>query len=147
LEVEVYGGQKMKILELASVTVSDPSLIVVKPWDGSVLADIERAISSSDLGLSASVSENVVRVPVPSLTEERRLGFVKLLHQKVEAGKVLVRQVREDIKKEIEALKDKGGISEDDIENLKKEMEIQVAEYVDKIEMMGKVKEQELMRI
>jgi len=75
------------------------------------------------------------------------VAFIKLLHQKVESGKILVRQVREDIKKIIEAQKDKGGVSEDDIENLKKDMEIKVGEYIERIEEMGRKKEVEVMRI
>jgi ribosome recycling factor len=147
LMVDVYGGQKMKIIELAQVSAPSHDLITITPWDKSVVGPIEKAIGDSQLQLSASTSGDTIRVPIPSLTEERRMDFVKLLHQKIESGKIMVRQAREDIKKEIDALKDTAGVSEDDVKNLSEQMQKKVDEYVEQVEKMGEEKESELMTV
>lgn len=147
LIVEVYGGQKMKIIELAQVSAPSHDLIVIIPWDKSVVGAIEKAIGASQLQLSASTSGDTIRVPIPALTEERRQDFVKLLHQKMESGRIMVRQAREETKKEIDALKDTAGVSEDDIKDLTLQMQKKVDEYVGLVDKMGGEKEAELMRV
>src|SRR3989344_2085578 len=87
IEVLAYG-QRMKLFELASVSAPDPSTIVIAPWDKSVLKDVEKAILLSELSLTPNVSSDIVRINIPPLTQERRNDFVKLLHQKVEIGRV-----------------------------------------------------------
>ena len=81
--VNAYGGQKMRLQELASISAPDHSLIIIEPWDKSVVQDIEKAIVKSELQLSPVVGEGVIRLPVPPLTEDRRKDFVKLLAQKL----------------------------------------------------------------
>lgn len=145
--VNAYGGQKMRLQELASILAPDHSLIIIEPWDKSVVQDIEKAIVKSELQLSPAVSEGVIRLPVPPLTEERRKDFVKLLAQKLESGKVMLRQARGDTKEEIDALEGKPGVSEDDVKRMLEEMQKVFEEYQEKLEEMGKVKEAEIMEI
>jgi len=147
LLVSAYGGQKMKILELANISAPDNSLIVIEPWDKSVIAAIEKAIVESEMQLSPAVSGEVIRVPVPPLTEERRKDFVKLLAQKLESGRVMLRQARQDIKEEIDALEGKPGVSEDDIKRLLEELQKVFEDYGERLEEMGRKKEEELMEI
>jgi len=144
VEVLAYG-QRMKLFELASVTAPDPSTIVIAPWDKSVLKDIEKAIMTSELQLTPNVSSDIIRINIPSLTTERRNDFVKLLHQKIESGRVMARQVRQEIKEEIDRLKKDGGVSEDEIDRLLEQLQKTLDEYMGKIEVMGKKKEEEIL--
>jgi ribosome recycling factor len=146
LEVSAYGG-RMKLFEVANISALDPSLITVIPWDKGLVREIEKAINESELQLSANVSGEMIRVPIPALTEERRKDFVKLLHQKMESGRVMVRQVRGDIKEEIDKMKKQAGVSEDDVDRLLDELQKMTDEYMGKVEEMGKKKEEEIMEV
>jgi ribosome recycling factor len=143
--VEAYGS-RMKINEVANVSVPDPSLIVVTPWDKSLLGDIEKAISISGLNLPPVVDSNLIRISVPPLTEERRKEMVKLLHQKIESGRVMMRNVRADAKKEIDKMKEEG-VSEDEVARDLQELEKKVKEFMDKIDKLAQDKEKELMTV
>lgn len=144
--VEAYGT-KMKIQELASVSVPDTNLLVVSPWDKTLLSEIEKAIISSQINLSPVVDGEIVRIPVPALTQERRQEMVKLLQQKLESGRVMMRTIRSEVKKDIEAQEGTPGISEDDIENDLESLQEKTKEYIDKIDELGKAKEEELLSI
>lgn len=144
--VEAYGSQ-MKITELASITVSDPTLLVVSPWDTSVLGAIEKSIQVAELNLNPVVDGKIIRISVPPLTQESRQNLVKVLHQKIEAGKVAVRALRGDWRKEIEAQKGQPGISEDtikvDLDNLEKE----IKKLIEQAETWEKNKEAQLLKV
>lgn len=146
LPVLAYG-QRMKLFELATISAPDPGLLVIAPWDKSVLPDIEKAIMVSELSLSPNVSGEVIKIAIPTLTEERRLDFVKLVHQKIESGKVMIRQVRQEIKEKIDDLKGSSGISEDDIDRMLEQLQKKIEEYGVKVEEKGKVKEAEIMAV
>ncbi len=144
--VDAYGA-KMHVHELATISVADPTLLVISPWDKSVLGEIERAITAANLNLSAITDGTVVRVPVPALTQERRLEMVKLLHQKAETGRVMVRSLRSDAKRDIEDQKGETGVSEDDIERELEELEKLVTAGIAKVDEMVALKEKELTTI
>lgn len=144
--VEVYGS-RMKVSEVATISVPDTSLLVITPWDKNILPDIEKAIVASQLNLSPVVDGEIVRVPVPSLTTERRQEMVKILHQKAELGRVMTRSVRTDVKKEVEAQKGEPGVSEDDIKYQLEELEEITKEFIEKIDQTVEKKEKELLTI
>jgi len=146
VSVEVYGTY-MKIHELANVSVPDPSLMVIAPWDKSVLGPLEKAITSAGLNLQPVVDGDIIRIAVPSLTEERRKEMVKLLYQKAENGRVLLRNVRGEIKKEIEKQEDTAGVSEDAIKQDLLELDKKVKHFMDSLDTMTAEKEKELMKI
>jgi ribosome recycling factor len=147
VEVEAYGpGQRMKLVELATISAPDPQQIVISPWDKSVLRPIEKAIIESNLGLMPNVNGEVIRIIVPALTEERRQDFVKLLNQKLESGHVMLRGVRQDLKEDIENKKGPG-VSEDDITRELEDLQKLMDEYMAKLEAMAKTKEEEIMRL
>lgn len=146
IEVLAYG-QRMKLFELASVSAPDASTILISPWDKGVLKDIEKAIILSELQLTPNVTGEVIRINIPALTTERRNDFVKLLHQKVESGRVMARQVRQEIKDDIDRLKKDGGVSEDDIDRLLEQLQKTLDIYMTKIDLKGKKKEEEILAI
>jgi len=144
--VDAYG-QQMRIVELASISTPDPSLIVVSPWDKSLLGAIEKAISASGISLHPVVDGEIIRIAVPSLTEETRKEMVKELHKRVEHGRVMLRTVRGDIKQDIKSLEDTDGVSEDDIATHLAKLEIEMKQYVEQLESISKSKEADLMTI
>lgn len=146
VNVEAYGS-RMKVNELANISAPDPTMLVVSPWDKSMLGPIEKAISVSGLNLHPVVDKDIIRIAVPALTEERRKDLVKLLNQKIEAGRIMMRNVRADIKKEVDDQKGVAGVSEDMIKADLEMLEKKVKEYMDKIELLLSEKTKELMKV
>lgn len=144
LMVPAYGGW-MKLLELASIAAPDPNLLVVSPYDKGLMGAIEKAISSSEMRLSPAVSGDIIRIVIPSLTQERRIDFAKLLKQKMESAKIILRQARQDVKEKIDALKESKSVSEDQIFSLLEQLDKVTNEYTAKIEEMASNKEAEIM--
>lgn len=140
------GAQKLRIREMGNIAISDARTIAIEPWDVSVVNDIVKAISDN-LKLSASVNENVIRVILPPLTEERRTEFTKLLKQKIEMGKIAIRQIRGDIMHSLKRADEAKEISEDERTHGEKEMQKLTDEYIEKIETMEKRKEEEIMTV
>lgn len=144
--VSAYGG-RMRLMEVASITAPDSNMLIVSPFDKSLMRDIEKAIQDSETQLSPAVSGDLIRIVIPSLTQERRLDFVKLLKQKTESGKIMLRQARQDIKERIDDLKEKKVVSEDDIYMLLEQLDKITAELNEKIEEMSRSKEEEVMAV
>lgn len=146
VKVEAYGAM-MTIRELATISAPDTTLIVIAPWDRSLIAAISSGITKSGLNLQPIVDGETVKISLPSLTEERRIELVKLVHQKLESAKVMIRGVRTEIKEEIEAQEGEAGISEDSIKAWLESMQKTIELYMGKIEELGKEKEKELMTL
>lgn len=144
--VEAYGT-RMKITEVANISVPDSNMLIVTPWDKGLLSAIEKGINAAGLNLNPVVDGQQIRIVVPSLTEERRKEMVKLLSQKLESGRVLLRSVRTDAKKSIDDQKGQPGISEDNISADLVQLDLQLKKYLEELDEMGKHKEQELMTI
>ena len=141
--VEAYGS-KLHVNEVASISAPDASLLVVSPWDKSLIAAVEKGIQSANLNLNAVVDGEVIKVPVPALTQERREEMIKVLHQKAESGRVMMRSTRSDVRHQIEDQKGEAGISEDDIQAELKELDEVSAASIVKIDELVKHKETEL---
>ncbi len=146
VQVEVYES-RMPIIELATISAPDPHLLVVQPWDDTILESIAKAISSSNLYISPVVDGNIIRISIPPLSEERREELVKLVNQKLESGRVLLRQARQDTKKMIEDMKGQPGVSEDDIHRKMAELEKTTDEFMKRIEELGEGKREELRTV
>jgi len=146
VRVEAYGG-KMPLNQVATVSTPDNSLIVVQPFDKTLLADIERAIMMADLGLNPSNDGNLIRVPIPPLNEERRKEFVKVLHKMAEEGRISIRHARRIVREEIHALVKEHEIGEDDARRREDALEKLTQKFTDKIDEMLKHKEEEVMAI
>jgi len=140
-----YYGQNMRVKELASITVPEPRILIIQPWDKGAIKAIEEAIRKSELGLSPVVDGQIIRLNIPPLTEERRREFVKLLKQKTEEARIKIRRVREEIWDKVQRMEKEGEIPEDDKFWAKDQLQKIVEEYNQKIEELERKKEQELM--
>jgi ribosome recycling factor len=146
VRVEAYGTQ-MPLNQVATVSAPDPSLLVVQPFDPSLIGPIEKGILRSDLGLNPSNDGNVIRVPVPALNEERRREYVKLLHKMGEEGKVSVRHARHKARDAIQELIKAKEIGEDDGRRQLDEVEKLTRDHNQAIDDLLKKKEEEVMSI
>jgi ribosome recycling factor len=142
-----YYGTPVPLNQLASVNVPEPRLLQIQPFDKSALGAIEKAIHSSDLGITPSNDGNVIRLAFPPLTEERRKELVRQVHHRAEDGRVAVRNVRRHTKEELEKLERDGGISQDDLVRAEKELQKLTDRFVAEIDEMQGHKEQELMEV
>lgn len=148
IEVSVYGGtQRMKIRELASINIPDPQMIIIDPWDKSIIGEIRQGILASNVGLNPSIDGEVLRIVLAPMTTEDRERYVKLLSVKLENGRVMVRQIRADAMHEIKKKFEAKEITEDDKFAEEKKLQELTDEFVGKIDAAGKTKEQELMQL
>jgi len=142
-----YHGTPMPVNQLGTVTVPDASMIMIAPWDPSVVPLIDKAIRTSDLGLNPTNDGKVVRVPIPSLTEERRKELVKHVHKVLENHRTAVRNIRRDIKEAIDRLEKDKKISQDEQKRSLDELEKVSHAETKKIEDLSAAKEKEVMEI
>ncbi len=143
IEVEAYG-QRMRLNQLASVSVPEPRLISIQPWDKGMIGPIEKAIMQSPLGVTPKNDGVLIRVPLPELSEDRRKEFVKLIGKLAEESRVAVRNVR---RHELEAIKKDKAIPEDEAHRLGDEIQKATDEFVGKIDAAFKAKEAEIMEV
>src|ERR1700687_153334 len=142
-----YHGTSMPVNQLGTLSVPEPTMIVVAPWDPSAVAMIDKAIRTSDLGLNPTNDGKVVRVPIPSLTEERRKDMGKHLHNVLENHRTAVRNIRRDIKEAIEKLEKEKSISEDERKRSVEELEKLTHSETKKIEDLLALKEREILEV
>jgi ribosome recycling factor len=146
VRVDAYGA-KTPLNQVASINTPEPRLIVVQPWDKSLMGAIERAIQAADLGLNPSNDGNIIRVPIPPLSEERRKDMVRLLHRLAEEGRISVRHARQEANKEIKQQEAAHDISEDEARRQLAEVQRLTDEYVAKIDELMKAKETEILEV
>lgn len=144
--VECYGV-KTPLKQVASISVPEPSLLQIEPWDKSVLKDIEKSLTIANLDLSLSINGSVLRAKIPALTEEKRKQIIKILHDKREEARVILRQLRDKIKKDIEAQEKDKQISQDEKFSLIEELDKLTKDKTQEIENLTKNKEEEIMKI
>jgi ribosome recycling factor len=142
-----YHGTPMPVNQLGTVTVPEATLLVISPWDPSVVPLIDKAIRTSDLGLNPTNDGKVVRVPMPSPTEERRKEIVKHLHKVLENHRTAVRNIRRDIKEAIDKLEKDKKISQDEHKRAIEEMEKISHAETKKIEDLSAAKEKEILEL
>ena len=146
VRVEAYGS-KMPLTQVASVSAPEPRLLIVQPWDKSLLSEVERGIQAADLGLNPGNDGNVVRVPIPALTEDRRKDLVRMLHKMAEEGRIAVRQARQDANKDIKARQAKNELSEDEARRETDEVQKLTDAHIKKIDDLLAHKEEEVMEV
>lgn len=144
--VDAYGS-KTRIKELGSITIPEPQLIVVSPWDRSLIPGISKAVNTSELNLNSSYDNEKVRIPIPPLSQERRAELAKLVTTKLEACKTTIRNLRNDTMKNIDKMFSDKQISEDEKFRNKEEADKIIKEFSDSAEEMADDKKKSLMEI
>ena len=142
-----YYGNEVPINQAATVSVSDARTLAVQPWEKELVPVIEKAIMNSDLGLNPSTSGNIIRVPLPMLTEERRKEMIRVVRHEAEGGRVAVRNIRRDANNDIKELLKEKEITEDDAHRGEDEIQKITDKYVAEIEQLLEAKEKDLMEI
>lgn len=142
-----YYGAETPLKQLANFSVPEPRLLVVSPFDKGAMAAIEKAIGAADLGLNPSNDGHVIRLMFPTLTEERRKSFVKIVRTKAEEGKVAIRGIRRHARQELENLEKDQGLPKDEIERLEKVLDKLTQDDVAKVDELLAHKEQELLEV
>ncbi len=140
-----YHGVAVPLNQIAGISAPDPRMLVIQPWDKQVLPNIEKAILKSDLGLNPSNDGNIIRLPIPQLTEERRNQLVKLVRKKVEDGKVAVRNVRRDAVDGLRKLKDNKELSEDEQKRFMARLQQVTDKFIEEMDRLARSKENELL--
>lgn len=146
MPVEAYGG-RMKLVELGTISAPQPSLLTIQVWDNSIIDNIVKAILNANLGLNPASESNLIRIPIPPLTAERREEFIKLTSQKAEAAKVEIRQIRQDARNDWHKQKEAGEISEDEMFRREKLLQDLIDKKIVEVDELTKTKEEELQQV
>ncbi|MFL5615792.1 MAG: ribosome recycling factor [Gemmatimonadaceae bacterium] len=143
VRVEVYGTS-MALNQVASVSAPEARVLIVTPFDKTQAKVIEKAIRESDLGLDPSAQGAIIRVPLPSMNEQRRKELAKIVHKLAEEGKIAVRHARTHARENLKKLQ---GVSEDDVKHAEKDLQKIHDDYIHKIDDLIKAKEAEIMEV
>jgi ribosome recycling factor len=143
VRAEVYG-QQMQLNQVATINTPEPRVIIVTPFDKSQIKVIEKAIRDADLGLEPSAQGAIIRVPLPSMNEERRKELVKIVHKLAEEGRVAIRHARTHAR---DGLKKLTGVSEDDVKHGEKDLQKLHDDFIHKVDDLIKAKEAEIMEV
>ena len=146
LPIEYYGTPT-PLVQLATISVPEPRLLAVRPFDPASLKDIERAILASDLGLTPNSDGKMIRLNIPALTEERRHELVKIVHNRSEEARVAVRNVRRDVHNDLREFEREKIISEDDLERGEERLQKLTDKYIESIAEASKRKETEVLEV
>jgi ribosome recycling factor len=142
-----YYGTSMPLSQVANVTLADPRTIGVQPWEKKMIPVVEKAIRESDLGLNPATSGDLIRVPMPPLTEERRKELIKVVHKEAEAAKIAVRNVRRDANEQLKKLSKDKQCSEDEERRAHDDLQKLTDRFVAEIDQLLQSKEADLMAI
>lgn len=146
--ITAYGGtQKLRIMELATITTMDPKTIMIAPFDTTTIVDIDRGIQESNSGLTPLIDGDVIRISIPPLSGERRAEYIKLAKAKLEAGRIMVRQVRHEGMKDLKKATEEKLISDDQQKTGEKMVQEMTDEMIAELDAMGAKKETELLQV
>jgi len=146
IKVDYYGNMT-PLPQVASITIPDPKLLVIQPWEKRLIPEIAKAIQKSDLGLNPLTDANVVRLPIPPLTEERRKDLVKLVKKISEEGKIAVRNIRREANDRFKKAEKEKDISEDDSRKSQEKIQEITDDFIQAVDELVNKKEQEIMEI
>ncbi len=142
-----YYDTPTPLMQLATISAPEPRLLTIKPFDAAAIKNIEKAILASDLGLNPSNDGKLIRLAIPTLTEERRKELIKVVHHRLEDSRVAVRNVRRDAHNDLREFEKEGLISEDDLKRGETELQKVTDKHIEQIEALGKKKEEEIKQI
>ncbi|MDI9442392.1 MAG: ribosome recycling factor [Firmicutes bacterium] len=142
-----YYGTPTPLNQMASISVPEPRLLVVTPWDKTAIKDVEKAILASDLGLVPSNDGTVIRIAIPTLTEERRKELVRVVRKDAEDYRVAVRNIRRDLNDDLKKMEKDGDISEDTLHRVLEKVQELTNDFIKQIDELLEAKEKEIMEI
>jgi len=142
--VTVYGGQKMRLIELGSITVADARTLTFQPWDQALVKEISNGIAAANVGLTPVVDGAIIRMVLPMMTVEQREDYTKILGRKLEGVRVMIRDIRSDYRKKLQDAKQAKEVSEDEIRWDEEQLQKLTDEYVAKLETVAEKKEREI---
>lgn len=142
-----YYGAPTPVNQVAGITTPEARLLVIQPYDKSILGDIEKAILKSDLGLNPTNDGSVIRIAIPQLTEERRKELVKVVKKESEEAKVAIRNIRRDANDDLKKLEKNGEITEDALRGYSDDIQKLTDEHITKVDQITKDKEKEIMEV
>jgi ribosome recycling factor len=146
LQVEYYGTMS-PLNQVASISVPEPRLIAIRPWDATALSAIEKAILTSDLGLTPQNDGQLIRLTIPRLTEERRRELVKVVQRRVEEGKIALRNIRRDAIDDLREMEKEKLITEDEFHKARDQVQELTNDYTARMEELGQRKDKEIMEV
>lgn len=146
LPIEYYG-MPTPLMQLASISVPEPRVLLVRPFDPSTIKTIERGILASELGLTPNNDGKVIRLNLPMLTEERRRDLVKVVHHRLEEARVAVRNIRRDLMKDLRDFEHEKMISEDDLKKGEEELQKLTDKMIQTVDAIGEKKEKEILEV
>jgi len=142
-----YANAALPLNQLASISTPEAKLLVIQPWDKGSIHSIEKAILKSDLGLNPTNDGNVIRLSLPSLTEERRHELIKVVRRRIEEGRIAIRNLRREAMSELEELEKNKDISQDERKRAQEQLQKLTDSFIDSVGQIGHDKEAELMEI
>ena len=146
IKVEYYGSPT-PINQIGNVSVPEPRMLVIQPWDGSILKEVEKAIQKSDIGINPSNDGKVIRLSFPQPTEERRMELKKDVHKKGEEAKVAIRNIRRDALHEFKEMEKKSEITKDDLTDVENDIQKLTDKFIADIDSIIKLKDDEIMEV
>lgn len=146
MQVDAYGT-KMMVKELANVSVPEPHIILISPWDKSVITNIAGGITKNNAGFNPVIDGELIRINIPPLTSERREQFIKQMHGTLEKYRVEIRQVRHEAREDLKKQKQSGEIGEDEEKRKEEELQKVHDEFIEIIDLAGEAKEEELRQV
>lgn len=142
-----YYGTPTPIAQIGAISSPEPRMLIVQPWDASILREVEKAIQKADIGISPQNDGKVIRLMFPPLTEERRKELVKQVKKYTEEAKIQVRNVRRDAMDDYKVQKKNGEITEDDLKGIEKDIQKITDKYIDELDKISAAKEKEIMEV
>ncbi|HEX8923534.1 MAG TPA: ribosome recycling factor [Patescibacteria group bacterium] len=142
--VTVYGGQKMRLIELGTISAPDVRSLTFQPWDQGLIREIANGIQAANIGMTPAVDGQLIRMSLPMMTTEQRADYIKLLGRKLEAARVMIRDARADFRKDIQDAKNDKTIGEDEFKRDETELQKMTDLYIAKLEELSKKKELEI---
>ena len=146
LQVEAYGTDT-PLIQLAAISAPEPRQIVIQPWDKGLIKSIEKAITNSDLGMAPNNDGNLIRLNIPALNEERRRDLVKMLHKKVEEGRVEIRTLRRHAHDEMKTKEKSSGVTTDEVKRAEAQLQKLTDRFILMADEIGTAKEKEILEV
>jgi len=142
-----YHGIPTPVNQMASISIPEAKMIVIQPWDKTMLKNIEKAILKSDIGLNPTNDGNVIRIVIPAITEERRKELIKVVHKRLEDSRVALRNIRRDGLEDLRKAEKGKEISQDDFTRASDKLQLLIDSYIEKVDKTGKTKEAEILEV